>query len=173
MQVRGLNGREGGSVFPYAACRDLRCPHRRRPAVRPSTARLHVGEDNEYAVARRRWDEQERRDRPRREAEWRAEREARFAEAERRAEEKRQRRLAAGGIESLDQLQSDAFYAGRCGWYEDGDTEVCLRPTDESFVWCKKHNRQLDREAEQRRRERASFDVIPHPYDSRGGNEHV
>jgi hypothetical protein len=52
-------------------------------------------------------------------------------------------------------MQRDAFYADRCGWYDtDDDTEVCLRPTDESFVWCKKHNRQLDWESEQRRRER-------------------
>jgi hypothetical protein len=113
----------------------------------------------EYAVAQKRWAEQERRDRPRREAEAAAQRKARDAEAGRLAEEKRQLRLAAGGIERLDQLQRDAFENDRCGWYDDEtDTEVCLRPTDESFVWCKKHNRQLDWESERRRgeKERAS-----------------
>jgi len=127
----------------------------RAPTGRPALyCSLACRRWNEYAVAQRRWAEQERRDRPRREAEWRAEREARAAEAERRAEEKRQRNLAAGGETLLNQLQGDAFENGRCGWYEDGDTEVCLRPTDESGVWCKKHNRQLDRESERRRREK-------------------
>ena len=55
-----------------------------RPALYCSLARRRW---NKYAVAQRRWAEQERRDCPRREAEWRAEREARAAGAERRAEE--------------------------------------------------------------------------------------
>jgi hypothetical protein len=123
-----------------------------RPALYCS---LTCRRDNEYAVARRRWEERERRERPKREAEWRAQRQAQEAARLEAEEAERQRNLAAGGLVALDQMQSDAFYADRCGWYDDDtDTEVCLRPTDESFVWCKKHNRQLDRESEQRRRER-------------------
>jgi hypothetical protein len=108
-------------------------------------------------VARRRWEERERRERPKREAEWRAQREAQEAARLEAEEVERQRNLAAGGVVALDQMQNDAFYADRCGWYEDDDDPadgVCQRPTDESFVWCKKHNRQLDRESERRRRER-------------------
>jgi hypothetical protein len=120
-----------------------------RPALYCS---LTCRRDNEYAVARRRWEERERRERPKREAEWRAHRKAQEAARLEAEETERQRNLAAGGETRLDQLQRDAFENDRCGWYEDGDTEVCLRPTDESFVWCKKHNRQLDREAEERRR---------------------
>jgi hypothetical protein len=56
---------------------------------------------------------------------------------------------------ALDQMQSDAFYADRCGWVKTATMEVCLRPTDrDMFVWCKKHNRQLVRESERRRREK-------------------
>ena len=118
--------------------------------------------------------ERERRDRPRREAEWKAQREAQVAARLEAEEAERQQNLAAGGEIALDQMQRDAFFADRCGWYKDGDTEVYLRPTDrETFMWCKKHNRQLDRESERRRRERASFDTIPNPHDSKGGSERV
>jgi hypothetical protein len=143
-----------------------------RPAVYCS---ITCRRDNEYAVAQARSAEQERRDRPRREAEARARREKLEAEAARARERERRRILAAGGIDALDLLQREAFENGRCGWYDDDQEtlEVCLRPTDESFVWCKKHNRQLDREAEQRRREKERGSTsFPTP-TIRGGSEHV
>jgi len=110
---------------------------------------------NEYAVAQRRWAEQERRERPQRDAEWRAQLEVRDAEAARAYERERRRILAAGGIHALDLLQREAFENDRCGWYEDDQEalEVCLRPA--APIWCKKHNQQLEREAEERRRARA------------------
>jgi hypothetical protein len=123
-----------------------------RPALYCS---LTCRRDNEYAVARRRWEERERRERPKREAEWKAQREAQEAARLEAEEAERQRNLAAGGLVALDQMQRDAFYADRCGWYEDDDDPadgVCQRPTDESFVWCKKHNCQVDRESAARRR---------------------
>jgi hypothetical protein len=95
--------------------------------------------------------------RPRREAEARAQLKAREEEFARRAEEERRRILAAGGIDALDLLQREAFENDRCGWYDDDQEtlEVCLRPTDESFVWCKAHNKRLERESGKPRREDA------------------
>jgi hypothetical protein len=84
------------------------------------------------------------------------EQKARLAETERRRKAvvaKERAILAAGGPEALDLMQRRAFEDGKCGWYEDDDVEVCQRRTDpETFVWCRKHNRELDRRQEAKRR---------------------
>jgi len=61
--------------------RPRKCRYCRGPMPPPaSTGRpalycsLTCRRDNEYAVARRRWEERERRERPKREAEWKAQR---------------------------------------------------------------------------------------------------
>jgi hypothetical protein len=59
-----------------------------RPALYCS---LTCRPDNEYAVARRRWEERERRERPKREAEWRAQRKAQEAARLEAEETERQR----------------------------------------------------------------------------------
>jgi hypothetical protein len=112
-------------------------------------------EANEQVVVSRHREEKERREREQREAEATARRKKADAARERAYKAERRRILAAGGEDAFDLLQREAFKNERCGWYDDDQEtlEVCLRPTDrETFVWCKKHNRQLEREAEQRRK---------------------
>jgi hypothetical protein len=115
-----------------------------------------------YEVRSRR---ERRREEERREAEWRARQKAREEEAARRYEEERRHALAAGGIDALDFLQREAFEDERCGWYEDDDDPedgVCqTRVTARTgWVWCVRHNRQLEREIEERKRQREA-DVRP------------
>jgi hypothetical protein len=124
----------------------------------------------------------EQRDREQREAE----REKREAERLRRAELEYQRAIAAGGAvatnarwerlydEALD--KSGGRY-GLCQWEdEDGSGQFtgrnCTRRTAD--VYCAKHNHQLDRESERRRREKerasTSFPTTP---TIREGSENV
>lgn len=118
--------------------------------------------DNEYAVAQRRWAERERRERPRREAEWRARRKAQDEEAARRSEGAYRQALEAGGDTAAEAkwqrlydqtLDSTGSRYGLCQWaLDNGQPGACTRRTTD--VYCPRHNRQLDREAEQRRREK-------------------
>jgi hypothetical protein len=128
-----------------------------RPALYCS---LTCRRDNEYAVARQRWAEQERRDRPRREAEWLARRKAQEEEAARRRERAYRQALEAGGDTAAEAkwqrlydqtLDSTGSRYGLCQWaLDNGQPGACTRRT--TNVYCWRHNRQLDREAEQRRR---------------------
>jgi hypothetical protein len=65
---------------------------------------------------------------------------------ERKEAAARRRILAAGGEAAIELLQYEAWEAGLCGW-EIGPGAVCRRSASrETFVWCRLHNRQLDRE---------------------------
>jgi hypothetical protein len=107
--------------------------------------------------------------------------ERRQAEVARREEREYQRAIQAGGdvaaeakwqrlyVQTLDATESRF---GLCQWsLDDGNPGACTRRTQS--VYCHVHNRQLDREAEQRRRakERASTSS-PTP-TIRRGSEHV
>ena len=98
------------------------------------------------------------------------------AEAARKHAAERRRALKAGGEVALGYLQREAFENERCGWYDDDQEtiEVCLRPTDDSFVWCRMHNRQLERESERRRREKERASTSPPtPTIRTGRSDHV
>jgi hypothetical protein len=104
-----------------------------------------------------RFEEKQRRDREQREAE----REKREAERLRRAERDYQRAVAAGGDTAAEAkwqrlydetLDSTGRY-GLCQWdLANGHPGACTNRTGN--VFCAKHNRQLDRESERRRREK-------------------
>jgi uncharacterized Zn finger protein (UPF0148 family) len=131
-----------------------------RPAVYCSYS---CRRNHEYAVARRRWEERERRERPKREAEWQARRRAQEEEATRRREQEYQRAIQAGGDVAAEArwqrlydetLDSTGSRYGLCQWaLDNGQPGACTRRTAD--VYCATHNRQLEREAEKRRRERA------------------
>jgi hypothetical protein len=105
----------------------------------------------------------ERRGRERREAERRSREEA----AARRREREYQRAIAAGGAVAAnarwEQLYHETYdkYGGRyglCQWEDEDDSgellgRRCTRRTT-SDVYCWRHNRQLERESDKRRREK-------------------
>jgi hypothetical protein len=95
-------------------------------------------------------------------AEWEAERRRRQAEAERRREREYQRAIEAGGDTAAearwqrlyDQVSDEGRY-GLCQWALDsGEPGACTRRT-RSDVYCSTHNRQLERDLERNRRQRA------------------
>src|SRR5206468_13121676 len=72
--------------------------------------------------------------------------EERWEQVRRETERRERAILRRGGPKALDLLQRRAFEDGRCGWYLSA-TAVCQRPADPvTYVWCRRHNRQLDRE---------------------------
>jgi hypothetical protein len=82
--------------------------------------------------------------------------EERHERSRRETERQEARIIAAGGPDALDLLERRAYEAGECGWHLGG-LEVCHRPADRfTFVWCRMHNRQLDREQEAKRRARSA-----------------
>jgi hypothetical protein len=113
---------------------------------------------NERVMVSRRFEEKQRRDREQREAEW----EEREAERLRRAERDYQRAIAAGGDLAAEakwqRLYDETLDAtgsrwGLCQWELANDQPgACTRRTGD--VYCAKHSRQVEREAEKRRRER-------------------
>lgn len=116
-------------------------PPRMEPLGRPPVyCSLTCRRDNEYAVARSRCVEEQS-----------VESERRAMEAAERAAAERRRNLRAGGVRRLEQLQSDAWDVGRCGWFEAGDDEVCQRRvTRAHLAWCRQHTdreEQLEEEA--------------------------
>jgi hypothetical protein len=126
-------------------------------------------------VVSSRLQEKQSRERKQREAEAARRREKAEADRARAYERERRRILAAGDDAAFDLLEREASENGKCGWYDDDQEtlEVCLRPVDETFIWCKKHNRQLEREAERRRREKErGLTSSPTP-TIRRGSEHV
>jgi hypothetical protein len=117
---------------------------------------------NEWIVVSRKREEMEQRELEKREAE----REKRETERLRREERDYQRAIAAGGAVAAnarwERLYDETLdkYGGRyglCQWEdEDGSghfTRRCTRRTT-ADVYCWRHNRQLDRESEKRRRQR-------------------
>jgi hypothetical protein len=119
----------------------------------------------------------EQRERKRREAE----REEREAERLRRAERDYRRAIAAGGDVAAEakwqRLYDETLDAtggrfGLCQWdLSNGEPGACTNRT--ANVFCAEHNRQLDREAERRRREKErALTSFPTP-TIRGGSEHV
>ena len=135
---------------------------------------------NEWIVVSRKREEIERREREQREAAWKA----KEAANARRLEREYQRAIAAGGAVAAnarwERLYDETLdkYGGRyglCQWEdEDGSGQFtgrsCTRRTAD--VYCAKHNRQLDRESERRRREKEErgSTVIPTPTDSKGAS---
>jgi hypothetical protein len=121
-------------------------------------------EANERVVVSGRFEEKQRRDQEQREAE----RRAREEQAARRREREYRRAIAAGGAVAAnarwERLYDETHdkYGGRyglCQWEdEDGSGQFtgrnCTRRTAD--VYCAKHNRQLERESERRRRARAA-----------------
>ena len=117
---------------------------------------------NEWVVVSRRREEMERREKERREAE----RKAKEAANARRLEREYQRAIAAGGAVAAnarwERLEDETFdkYGGRyglCQWEDEDDSgeftgRRCTRRTADVYCW--RHNRQLDRESERRRREK-------------------
>ena len=101
-------------------------PERTSPLGRPpSYCTLTCRRDAEYARITRRLEEEHR-----------AAMEQRAAEAE----AERQRNLAAGGTRRLDQLQTDAWDENRCGWFEEGNEDVCQRRVTKPYLaWCREH----------------------------------
>ncbi len=72
--------------------------------------------------------------------ECRVEDERRAKEEAERAGAERRSNLAAGGVRRLQQLQDDAQDAGRCGWFEPGDDDVCQRRVTRAYLlWCREH----------------------------------
>ena len=148
------------------------------PTGRPRTyCSISCRDRAEYARYEARNAERLQRERAEREAEWEAREKKREAEAEREY----RRALEAGGAVAAnarwERLYDETLdkYGGRyglCQWEdEDGSGQFagrrCTRRTT-ADVYCWRHNRQLDRETERRRRgEGASFDVTPHPFDPR------
>ena len=125
-------------------------------------------EANERVVVSGRLEEELRRDREQREAE----REEREAERLRRAERDYQRAIAAGGDtataarwERLSDETGSRY--GLCQWaLDNGEYGACFRRT--ASVYCWRHNRQLDRESQRRRREKERASTSsPHSYDSK------
>ena len=149
-----------------------------RPALYCS---LTCRRDNEYSVARQRWAEQERRDRPGREAEWLARRKAQEEEAARRREADYRRAIEAGGDTAAEAkwqrlyeqtLDSTGSRYGLCQWALDsGEPGACTRRTTDVYCW--RHNHQLDRESEQRRREKERAVTSSPTPTIRRGSEHV
>ena len=144
------------------------------PTGRPAVYCSISCRDRAY-FARRQTKETERlqHDRAQREAEWEAREKKRQAEAEREY----QRAIAAGGAVAAnarwerlyDETLDKYGRYGLCQW-EDEDANGdylgrrCTRRT--TGVYCWKHNRQLDRESERRRREKErATTVIPQPND--------
>jgi hypothetical protein len=117
---------------------------------------------NEWIVVSRRREEMEQREREQREAAWKA----KEAANARRLEREYQRAIAAGAAvaanarwERLYEETLDATGSrwGLCQW-EDEDANGdylgrrCTRRTADVYCW--RHNRQLERESERRRREK-------------------
>ena len=127
---------------------------------------------NEYAVTRHKWEERERIERPKRQAEWEARRKAEEEERARRRDEEYRRAIEAGGDIAAEarweRLYDETLDEGRyglCQWaLDNGLYGACTRRT--TGVYCWRHNRQLDRESERRRRakERASMVTKPHDW---------
>ena len=133
---------------------------------------------NEYAATRRKWEERERLERPKRQAEWEARRKAEEEEAARRRDEEYRRAIEAGGDvaaearwERLSDEALDKGYGLR-QWALDNDRYgACTRRT--TGVYCWRHNRQLDRESERRRREKERALDVPDPNSSKGERPNV
>jgi hypothetical protein len=127
---------------------------------------------NEWSVGSRRREEKERRERKQREAEAARRREKAEAEAARARDREYRRAIEAGGDTAAEAkwqrlysetLDSTGSRYGLCQWpLDNGQPGACTRRTAD--VYCARHSRQLEREAEKRRREkeRAST-VIPPP----------
>jgi len=115
---------------------------------------------NEMVVVSRRREEMERREAERREAEWKTKEKAR----EDKAEREYQRAIKAGGDVAAeakwqrlyDQVSDEGRY-DLCQWaLESGHPGACSNRTVE--VFCAKHNRELERDIERRRRAKARED---------------
>jgi hypothetical protein len=105
-------------------------------------------------------EERERRERERLEAEARARREKLEAEVAGREEREYRRAIEVGGDIAAEATWQRLFdktcEEGRwslCQWpLANGEPGACTQRT--ANVYCAKHNRQLDRESDQRRREK-------------------
>ena len=119
---------------------------------------------NERYVASQHREERERREREQSEAEATRRREKAEAERLRREEQEYQRAIKAGGRVAAEakwwRASDETAIAGRydlCQWEDEIDgeyTHVCFNRT-RSDVYCSTHNRQLERELERNRRQRA------------------
>ena len=91
----------------------------------------------------------------------RLEQERRAAEQAERAAAERRRNLRAGGVRRLEQLQLDAWDAGRCGWFEANDEDVCQRRVTRAYLaWCREHtDREEKLEEEAQEAEIAAFEA--------------
>jgi hypothetical protein len=115
-------------------------------------------------VASQHREERERREREQSEAEATRRREKAEAERLRREEQEYQRAIKAGGRVAAEakwwRASDETAIAGRydlCQWEDEIDgeyTHVCFNRT-RSDVYCSTHNRQLERELERNRRQRA------------------
>lgn len=146
-----------------------RCRHERAQVGRGSTART----DAENQAAAIRQEERWRRELERYRAEQEALRKARDEETARRDEREYRRAIATGGAVAAnarwERLYDETLdkYGGRyalCQW-EDEDANGnflgrrCTRRTADVYCW--RHNRQLERESERRRREKERASTTP------------
>jgi hypothetical protein len=130
------------------------------PPARTGRPRIYCSNDCRDGAAAIRQAERERRDRERYRAEQEALRRARDEEAARRRDAEYQRALKVGGDVAAEarweRLYDESLDAGRyglCQWaLDNGQYGACTRRT--TGVYCWKHNRQLERESERRRREK-------------------